>query len=275
MSHISEIAGEPDVPDTQENAPDTPTGPAVTGEDAAASNAIRSDAMPSDAVPPAPEENPRRRKGGGFARGVRKWRRRFLVLIGVLLLLFGAFLYGRFRQIESRGGLIQESEPVISSHLLMEYLRNVQDLVTVEYHYMRSNTYENSRELGGWSIPFTSKKFSVVFCGVIKSGVDMSRIRVEVNDEEKRIDITLPEAHIVSHEIPEDNIVVVGESSSIFNPLTIDNYNAFTREQKAAVEQEAVDEKGILDDARDKAAEAVEALLKAMPGMEAYSLEVH
>lgn len=223
--------------------------------------------MVKEKEPAAPE----RRRSGFF----RRLRHGFYAAVLVFILLCAAFLLGQLYHPAGRGGLVREAEPVINSQLLLEYLRNVQDLVTVEYHYMKSNTYTNSMEFQGWSIPFTSKKFSVVYSGVIKSGVDMGRIRIRVNPEEKRVEVTLPEARIVSHEIPEENILVINESSSPFNPLTIDNYNDFTRAQKDAVEKDAIENEGLLDNARERAIEAVESLLSAMPGMEEYTLQVH
>ena len=85
----------------------------------------------------------------------------------------------------------------------------------------------------------TTKSFIVSYDGVIKAGVDLDRLQVTVGDEE--ITVTLPESRIISHEIPEDSLEVFDESDNLFNHITIEDYTAFTRDQKSAMEQRAVD----------------------------------
>lgn len=189
---------------------------------------------------------------------------RFVILLVVIAAaVVGAFLYGVSRN--------AESEPVITSSLLEERLRSVQQLVTVEYHYTNMGKFEDQKDFYGWKVPFTSKSFIVSYDGIIKAGIDMSALRIEVNEDAKRITITMPESEIISHEILEDSLEVFDESSNIFNPITIQDYSGFTADQREAMESKAIS-RGLFTAADEKAADTVQSLLSMLPGMDTYAL---
>lgn len=167
----------------------------------------------------------------------------------------------------------RETPPVITSDLLGEQLRSAQELVSVEYYYTNMGKFENQVDFYGWKVPFTTKSFIVSYDGVIKAGVDLTDLQVEVSAAAHTVTVTLPESRILSHEIPEDSIEVFDETHNIFNPITIRDYTGFTRDQKAAVEQKAV-ENGLLTGATEKARAAVSSFLALLPGMDAYTLTI-
>ena len=190
-------------------------------------------------------------------------KRRLFWAAGAVLLLLLAFWLGALW----RG---REQQPVITSDLLGQQLQTVQELVSVEYHYTNMGKFENQVDFYGWKVPFTTKRFLVSYDGLIKAGVDLSGATVEVDEVQKSVTITLPESRILSHEIPEDSIQVFDETRNIFNPITIEDYTGFTRDQKAEVEQRAIDE-GLLTGASEKAREAVETLAALHPGSGDYT----
>lgn len=185
-----------------------------------------------------------------------------LPLLAVLAVLV-LFLFFRF------GG--KDAGPSITGDLLGQKLQAVQDLVSVEYHYTNMGKFEDQTDFYGWKVPFTTKRFIVSYDGVILAGVDLEEARVEVDQQAKRITVTLPPSRILSHQIPEDSIQVFDETRNIFNPITIGDYTGFTKEQKGAVEEKAL-QNGLLTAADEKAAQAVEDLLGLMA--EGYSIEV-
>lgn len=204
--------------------------------------------------------------------GRRRMRLRtklLLILLAAVLVcgaMLAAFLLG-LRQ----GG--QEETPVITSDLLGEQLRSAQELVTVAYHYTNMGRFENHVDFYGWKVPLTTKSFIVSYDGVIKAGVDLGGVDVAVDEAGKSVTVTLPDSGILSHEIPEESIEVFDESNNIFNPITIEDYTGFTRDEKAAMEQRAIDN-GLLASADEQARAAVESLLRLMPGMESYQLNM-
>lgn len=199
-------------------------------------------------------------------------RLRTKLLLAVLaLLLVGGLVMAAFLCGLSRGG--REAEPVITSDLLGEHLRSAQELVTVAYYYTSMGRFENQVDFYGWKVPFTAKSFIVSYDGVIKAGVDLSQVQVEVDEIRQAVTVRLPGSQILSHEIPEDSIEVFDESDNLFNRITIEDYTGFTLDQKKAMEQRAEDN-GLLTSADEKARTAVESLLTLMPGMESYTLTV-
>ena len=184
-----------------------------------------------------------------------------LALAALLALAFGA------------GALLPRGsgEPVITTDLISQRLDAISELATVEYHYTNMGKFENQVDFYGWKVPLTKKSFIVSYDGTIKAGVDLSEVQVDVSGG--AVTVTLPEARVLSHEIDGESIQIFDETKNIFNPLQISDYTGFTSDQKKEVEQRAL-EKGLLTEAAEKAAGAVERLLNLTPGMEAYDLRV-
>ena len=193
---------------------------------------------------------------------------KILLILLTLLLICGAVLAAFLCGLRQAS---QAAEPQITSDLLASRLRSVQELVTVSYYYTNMGRFENQVDFYGWKVPFTTKSFIVSYDGVIKAGVDLEQLQVSIGGGE--VTVTLPESRIISHEIPEDSLEVFDESDNLFNHITIEDYTAFTRDQKSAMEQRAVDG-GLLDRANQEARTAVDSLLRIMPGLEEYTLTV-
>lgn len=193
----------------------------------------------------------------------------FIVFIAVILAVgAAAFAVGTVKGARDRA-----SGPVITAELLGQQLRDAQELVSVEYYYTNMGKFENSIDFYGWQVPFTQKSFIVSYDGVIKAGVNLSGLKIDVDETDKSVTVTLPESAIISHEIEEDSLEVFDESKNIFNPITIEDYTGFTAEQKGSIEQRAIDN-GLLTAAAEKAQSTIFSLLSLMPGMEEYTLTV-
>ena len=202
----------------------------------------------------------------------RKMRLKTKIMIGFLALAvlcgaaLAAFLYGVAKGAE-------EEPPVVTSDLLGEQLRSVQELTTVAYYFTNMGRFENQVDFYGWKVPFTTKSFIVSYDGVIKAGMNLEEVSVEVDEESKTVTVTLPESKILSHEIPEDSLEVFDESDNIFNRISIEDYAGFTKDQKDKMEQRAIDN-GLLTSANEKARAAVTSFLSLLPEMEVYTLTV-
>lgn len=137
-------------------------------------------------------------------------------------------------------------------------LTRISELATVSYQYTNMGQFSNSNDFYGVTIPFTTKKFILTYDGVIKAGVDLSQARISVEDT--FVTVTLPSARILSHEIDEDSMEVFDEKSSIFNPFRVEDFASFQTDQKVEMEQKAI-EKGLLEQAAEKAEDSISALL--------------
>lgn len=166
-------------------------------------------------------------------------------------------------------------EPGITSDALREQLEYVKDLVAVEYHYTDAEKQElHGKKLFNFlPLPWTKRVFIISYDGVIKYGVDVSQVGISVNGIAKVVTIEIPRAKVISHEIPEEGFRVLYESSGPFNRIKIDDVTLFRITQKDKMETKAR-EQDMPRKAQEQSGEAITALLRAVPGMEEYTLDV-
>ncbi len=191
-------------------------------------------------------------------------RRILLPAAAVVVLLLLAFAAGMLW-----GG--QGRRAKITADLLDQQLREVSDLVTVEYRYTNMGKFENTLDFYGWEVPFTTKSFIVSYDGVIRAGVDLAEAAVEVSGDV--VTVTLPAAEIFSNEVLEDSLEVYDETRNLFNPITIEDYTGFTADQKQSIEAKAT-ENGLLSASAQRAETVVQEFLNMFPGMDHYTLEI-
>ncbi len=144
-------------------------------------------------------------------------------------------------------------------------------MATVEYHYTNMGKFENQLDFYGWAVPLTKKSFIVSYDGVIKAGVDISDLASEVNQGQVRL--ILPEPQILSHEIDFGTLTVYDESRNIFNPISITDYQQFSLDQQAAMEQRLVN-KGLLEEARKNAEKSMIQLVQLISGTEEMTVTI-
>mgnify|MGYP002713468487 FL=1 len=167
-----------------------------------------------------------------------------------------------------------EEETKITSETVEAALKEAKELTTLKYRYKNIASFENSQQFQGMKIPFTTKRFLYTYEGEIHAGVDLDEAKVKVNEEAKTINVSLPETKILSHEIDENSVMVYDEKNSIFNPLELEDYSNFRKEEEAKVEKEAID-KGLLEEAKEQTLKAVKELLNINPVIsEEYTLTV-
>lgn len=154
-----------------------------------------------------------------------------------------------------------EEPTTITSDLLSQQIQGISELASVEYNYTNMGKYENQATFYGWKDPFTTKSFILSYDGKIKAGIDMSLVEVHMSG--KNINISIPEAKILSHEIDEKSIEVFDETKNIFNQISITDYNQFAIDQKESMENKAK-EKGLLEEAQNKAQETIKTFVESM-----------
>ena len=118
-------------------------------------------------------------------------------------------------------------------------------------------------------MPFTTKAFIISYDGEITAGVDLSEATVEKQGDQ--VMVSLPQAKILTHTIDEDSIQVFDETSNVFNPIRITDYTEFSKDQKEALEEKAVNN-GLLEEARSRAEDSIEGLLLSLQGDEAWQI---
>ncbi|MBR0138525.1 MAG: DUF4230 domain-containing protein [Erysipelotrichaceae bacterium] len=165
------------------------------------------------------------------------------IILIIALIVLGVVIGDYYRPFK-----VGENKPTVS--VIEGELSEIAELASAEYYYTNMAKYENYSEIYGVKVPFTTTRFIIAYDGVIKAGIKMDKIRIEVLD--KQIIITLPEAEILSHEIDFDSLAITDETYSIFNHLEITDYNQFYADQSKVVEEKALS-RGLLEKAIENA----------------------
>lgn len=195
---------------------------------------------------------------------MKKIKKIIIIILLIGLALFAAFFYGK-KQMKS------EMEPEITSSLIYNKLVSAKELTTLKYHYTNMGHFENQNTFYGYKVPFTSKEFIVSYEGIINAGIDLNKMKVDVGD--KSIEVRIPAAEILSHEIYEDSLKVYDERESIFNRIDIEDYNDFSKDQKSEIEKKAI-KKGLLKEADEESKRAIEEILMGDTILSKYDIKI-
>lgn len=195
---------------------------------------------------------------------MKKFNKKIIYIFLILIALVSTFFAGK-------KAMKSEIKPDITSTLIFNKLISVRELTSLKYYYTNMGQFENQNTFYGYKVPFTSKKFIVSYDGVIHAGVDLEKMEVKVKD--KSIEIKIPPAKILSHEIYEDSLKVFDERESIFNRIDIEDYNNFSKDQKKEVEDKAI-KRGLLKEADEEARKAIEDSLLSDTILSDYKIKI-
>ena len=159
----------------------------------------------------------------------------------------------------------------VSSRTTSFSLKNIGELATQAGYFTNVQTISSDREILGVSIPFTHNKYVFSYDGVIKAGIDFSKIELSVDEIRRIITVKLPEAVILSSEIDENSMRVYDEQKSVFNPLKLNMVNVSLITLKNEVTETAVNN-GILENALSNAKTLVTGFVAGMYDLNTYQL---
>lgn len=170
--------------------------------------------------------------------------------------------------------IIVDEKSVVTSTQIKAQLNSVKKLITKEYIYTGAAKQEaNKKWIFGWDMPFSDTTLVIMYDGTIIAGVDLNKINPAINEETRTITILVPKATILSHDLPQETIRIVDQKESLFNDISLDEYNKFVASEKPKREQDAID-RGLLTEATNEAKMVIEEFLQIIPGMGGYTLIV-
>ena len=150
----------------------------------------------------------------------------------------------------------------ITSTTIKNQLTEINEHALYSYDYSKVGKFSNKLSFNGLKIPLTLKTFIITYYGSIKAGIDLKQAKISIDNDQ--LNITLPAAKILSHEIDEKSIEVYDESSNIFNQISINDYKSFATKEKKKNEKEAISN-GILEKSKTKAEQTLTTYLQAIP----------
>ena len=145
-------------------------------------------------------------------------------------------------------------------------IREIGELATVEYIFTNAAKFTDHKQIKDWNIPLTKKSFTLKWDGTIKAGIRVEQIRVELDEADNKLFITMPAAEILSYDTDENSVEVLDETNNRFNPITIDDKVKFDAATEADMKERAIDN-GLLEKARKNAENIIGNLLKANPAI--------
>lgn len=161
-----------------------------------------------------------------------------LIKIILVIIVIAALLLGVTRYFSTRGTTTSIG------------FENIGELATQSAYCKEVNVLEGSRDLFGFTIPFTQSKYIYSYGVEVKAGFNFEEIEWELNDH--TIEVRLPEAEILSTELDTDSFEVYHEEESAFCKITLEEINEGLDSLQERARQDAI-ESGILENARSNA----------------------
>ncbi len=133
------------------------------------------------------------------------------------------------------------SEITLTSAMIAEKLSVASELITSEYTYTNYEVYEKNRTVLSFKVPFTTDKSLFLYNGTIFAGIDLSEVKISVDNDKKVITLTLPPVQKISHEIDYDSFQIFDINNSVFTSTSLEEYTELIDVLKEEQEQHLAD----------------------------------
>ena len=144
-------------------------------------------------------------------------------------------------------------------------------MTTQAAYYTNVQVIRNERTVFGIAVPFTQNQYIYSYDGIIKAGIDFSKVSAVANEIDQTITVKLPHAYITSNDVDENSLEIYDEERNIFTPLKLEDIQASREMMKAEAAETAIGN-GILEEAEMNARQLIENFLKTDPAHEKYTV---
>lgn len=165
----------------------------------------------------------------------------------------------------------------ITAEMIEDGMRDMGQLVTQEYYYTEvasiSNEYTTTFFGKEFTLPGSTTSVIYSYDGTIKAGIDFTAVKIEKDNNAKRITISLPSPIIISEELDNDSLQIYDERTSIFNPVSISEFNASNAGMKEKAREKAI-ANGLMDNAMKNATILVQNFVQSGYDLNEYEIIV-
>lgn len=162
---------------------------------------------------------------------------------------------------------VTEEVAAFDAAVVEEEIRNCSELASIEYYHTTVGSLDSVDQFSnGWNVPFSQKTVIFSMDGIIKAGVDLSKVKIESDENNKIITIYLPNPTYLSNELREDSLTVYLEETTILNPVTVTDTNDIRKQIKDKAIKQA-DNNKLLEQANTHAQQLIRNIIEAVPGV--------
>lgn len=168
--------------------------------------------------------------------------------------------------------LLTNEKTVFDAAAIAGDIKKIGELATVEYRYTNVGTLDSEKRFAllDLKIPFSGKTAVVTMEGIIKVGVDTSKISIKADETTKTISVKLPQAEILSNELLEDTLHVYVEEGDI----TLNDSSAIRSAIKDNALKNAQDN-SLFQQAYVRTADIIRLFIESIPGVKnTYSIVI-
>lgn len=200
-----------------------------------------------------------------------KMRVRFSAMVIAVLVGFGAgYITCSFKPWEKIAPVITKADSTITNNnyvltisAIEKVVKPASDLITTKYNYKDADTYENYKQFFGKKIPFTTDKVVFTYKGTIGVGINLSEVIYKIDNDNKTINIQLPEIGIKSNEIDDSSFQYLFESNSVFNATGMSDYTQLLATLKQKQEEEVKGDADFMNTAKQNTENVLKDFLTA------------
>lgn len=205
------------------------------------------------------------------------------IVVGLLIVIWaGGYNYSKKKskaEIDKLKEYIEQLEetPIISEEVtseivmrsITENMADISELATAEYLFTNCDTFKDNKVswLPNW---VAGKSFTLKWDGIIKAGIDVSKISITV--EESKIKVSLPRAEILSYEVDFNSVEVLEEKNGIFNHISLEDKVGFDQNTAEFMKLRAVGN-GLMEKAQTNAENIIKNIISSVENTENYTIE--
>lgn len=210
------------------------------------------------------------RQASGYFRSLRF--KITLLLVIIVILSFAVLGYqlkkanDRISDLENTPAVVNTISPKIELEVINSDIQKIGELATVEYLFTDAAKYSDSKQIKDWNIPFTEKSFVMKWDGVIKAGVDVSKITVTLQKNNAVLLVKIPAATILSYSVDTNSMELLDESNNVFNKISVSDKVKLDTATETAMKERAI-ENGLLEKAQASAQAIISNLLNSNPAI--------
>ena len=198
--------------------------------------------------------------------------------IRILLLCIGCFVIGGL--IFSNGfGFIGEKlhfsgDGTVSVDTIKTIIKPASELVTGKYYYTNAVSDEDPITIKGLELPGTKNKYVFTYDGTISAGYDLSKAKIDVDNESKTIKISMPEMQILSSEVDESSYEFKYKSNSIFNDNELERNSETRAKLDKKMRKKASEDSGFTKMTEENAEAVLKSFLTSSGDTKGYEIDI-